>query len=212
MNTELNVEKREDITLNKVKEAGSIPAVVYGPKHDAEKIMLNKNTFEKVLREAGESTILSLKGLKEDVDVLIHDVAFNAERGGITHVDFYAVERGKELTTNVVIEFEGEAPVTKDGSMVTKVLHEVEVTCLPRNLPGQLVVDISGMETDDAQITVADITVPEGVVITNEPDAVVATVSAAREEEPEETAADTEAMAEVLAPKEEGEEEEKKAE
>ena len=186
MNTNLTVEARTG-TNAAIRANGSIPAVVYGPKHQSEGITLSKIAFEKILKEAGESTILTLEGLAEAVEVLIHDVAFDPARGGVSHVDFYAIERGKELTTNVSLEFIGEAPVEKSGAMVMKVLQEVEVVCLPRNLPGNIEVDLTVLTDEASQITVADLTVGEGGIISQEPEAVVATVAAARTAEPEET-------------------------
>ena len=78
-----------------------IPAVVYGPKQAPISLEIDLVTFEKTLAEAGESTIITLEGLEEPIEVLVQDVAFNAARGGAEHADFYAIERGKDLTTNV---------------------------------------------------------------------------------------------------------------
>lgn len=185
MITKLEVTKREEST-QKVRSEGNIPGVVYGPKQEPISITLDKAVFEKTLQSAGESTIINLVGLDEEVEVLVHDVAFNARKGGVEHVDFYAIERGKELTTNVALEFIGEAPAEKTGATVTKVLQELEVTCRPSVLPSHIEVDISVLTDDSSQILVQDLSVIEGVTITLEGDAVVASVSAAREEEPEE--------------------------
>lgn len=184
MTITLDVAKRE-----RKAEPGTIPGVVYGPKQESVPLSIDARTFEKTLQEAGESTIIVLKGLDEDIEVLVHDVAFNPTRGGIEHVDFYAIERGKELTTNVALEYTGEAPVEKTGATVNRVLHDVEVTCRPSNLPAHIAVDLSVLTDTEAQIRVADLTVPEGVTIGNDPEEIVANVAAAREEEPEETAA-----------------------
>lgn len=198
MTTKLEVTKREASTQT-VREGGVIPGVVYGPKQEPISISVDKTVFEKTLHTAGESTIITLMGLAEEIEVLIHDVSFNAEKGGVEHVDFYAIERGKELTTNVALEFIGEAPVEKTGAMVTKVLHELEVTCLPRALPSHIDVDISVLIDEDSQILVKDLIIGEGVTLTAEADEVVATVSAAREEEEESSEAVDMAAIEVVA-------------
>ncbi len=185
MTVKLEVTKRE-AGAQALRAAGKIPAVVYGPKQEPVSIAIDRTTFEKTLETAGESTIISLVGLEEDIEVLVHDVAFNAEKGGIDHADFYAIERGKELTTNVSLEFVGEAPVEKNGAMVTKVLHEIEVTCRPSVLPSHIDVDVTTLVEDTSQIQIKDLAIPEGVTLSAEPDDVVASVQAAREEEPEE--------------------------
>jgi large subunit ribosomal protein L25 len=183
MTTKLEVTKRD---TGNGRTQGNIPGVVYGPKQEPISIVLDKMVFEKTLHSAGESTIINLVGLGEDVEVLIHDVAFNAEKGGVEHVDFYAIERGKELTTNVALEFVGEAPVEKTGATVTKVLQEIEITCRPSSLPSHIEVDISTLDEEGSQIFVKDLKIADDITVTLEDDAVVAAVSAAREEEPEE--------------------------
>jgi len=185
MTTKLEVTKREGSAVG-IRAAGSIPAVVYGPKQEPISITIDKNLFEKTLKVAGESTIITLTGLETEIEVLIHDVSFDAGKGGINHTDFYAIERGKELTTNVSLEFIGEAPVEKSGAMVTKVLHEIEVTCKPSALPSHIDVDVSVLVDADSQILIKDLNIPAGVTVTEELDDVVATVAEAREEEPEE--------------------------
>ena len=188
MTITLTVEKRGEKSESAaaLRNKGILPAVVYGPKQEATPLTIDKKTFEKVLKEAGESTIVSLEGLGSVTEVLIHDVAFDAHKGGVTHVDFYAIERGKELTVDVPLEFIGEAPVEKAGATANKVLHEIEVTCRPSNLPSHIDVDISVLVDEESVIHIKDLNIPEGVKVENDPEDVVVNVSAAREEEPEE--------------------------
>lgn len=189
MTITLEVAKREDAkSLQTVRTEGGLPGVVYGPKQEAVPFVVSKKQFEKVYAEAGESTIITVTGLGEDMEVLVHDLAFNPVKGGVQHVDLYAIERGKELTTNVSLEFIGEAPVEKSGATVTKVLHEVSVTCRPSKLPARIEVDLTALVDESSQIMVSDLAIPEDVKIDLEPEDVVATVAAAREEEPEEAA------------------------
>ena len=131
---------------------------------------------------------MNLEGLDAATEVLIHDVAFDPAKGGVTHVDFYAIERGKELTVDVALEYVGEPPVEKTGATANKVLHEIEVTCLPRNLPSHIEVDLSVLVDEESAIHVKDLNIPEGVTVENDPEDVVVNVSEAREEEPEEVA------------------------
>jgi len=160
---------------------GNVPAVVYGPKQEPISVELDAKTFEKILKEAGESTIIELKGLKEPVEVLIKKVEFNPVKKQVLHIDFYAVERGKEMTTSVAFEFIGEAPVEKSGEgSVTKVLHEVEVTCMPKDLPANIEVDISSLAAVEDKIHIGDLKVPKGVTVHAESEDSVAVVSAAR--------------------------------
>lgn len=188
MTLQLEVTKREG-GADATRTAGNIPAVVYGPKQEPLSIAVNKTTFEKLFSTAGESTIITLTGLDEEIEVLVHDISFNPERGGMNHVDFYAIERGKELTTTVALSFIGEAPIEKSGAMVMKSLQEVTVTCRPSVLPSEIEVDLSVLTEESSHISVGDLVVAEGVTIDTDAEVSVASVAAAREEEPEEEVA-----------------------
>jgi len=185
----------QSIKTEVMRKEGEVPAVVYGAKQEPISITLSGKEFDKVRKEAGESTIVSLTGLEEPLEVLIHEVDFHPVKQQVTHVDFYAFERGKDMTTNVTLEFIGEAPVedSKEGS-VTKVLYEVEVTCRPSKLPSKIVVDISGLVNVEDKIFIADLNVPEGVKIEDDPEEPVVVVSAARQTTEEE---DEEASTEI---------------
>lgn len=189
MTTVLQIEKRENTSPEAVRKAGKIPAVVYGPKQEAVAIAVDERTFGKVLEDSGESTIIKLEGVGDEIEVLIHDVSFHPVKGGVQHVDFYAIERGKELTVTVALEFEGEAPAEDQGLVVNHVLHEVEVTTKPSLLPSHLTVDLSKLVDLESHILVKDLIVAEGVKIENDPEQMIANVSEPREEEPEDAPA-----------------------
>lgn len=210
MTTNLEVTKREDATKD-IRAEGKVPGVVYGPKQEPISIAIDKVIFEKTLQAAGESTIITLKGLDEDIEVLIQDVAFDTIKGGASHVDLYAIERGKDITTNVALHFIGEAPVEKSGYTINKVLHEVEVTCRPSALPSHIDIDLSVLKDEDSSILVSDIVLPKDVTIETESDVMVANVAAMKEEEPEEEveAVDMSAIEVEAKGKEESEEEDK---
>ena len=185
MTLSLKVAVRENESRQRMQTEDMIPAVVYGPKQDTLSLKVVRGDFEKMFKESGESTIIELQGLDEAVEVLVHQVDFHPIKGGIQHIDFYAIERGKDMTTEIPLTYVGEAPIEKTGGMVNQIMHEVTVTCRPSNLPKEFVVDISGMTDSDMQITVADLTVPEGVVIDTDSEEVIAVAHAAREEEEE---------------------------
>lgn len=168
--------------LDRIRAAGKLPAVMYGPKEETTSLVMDRVAFEKIFKQTGESGMITLKGPNGPKDVLVQDVAFDPRRGGIVHVDFYAVEAGKEITVHVPLEFEGEVPALKLGGTLTKVLHEVEVTCTPQNLPQHIMVDVSVLVDFEARIHVKDLTIPKGVTVENDPEDVVALVQAVTEE------------------------------
>lgn len=159
-----------------------IPGVVYGPKQPPLPVAVQRKEFEKLFKTAGESTVIELSGAGAPLSVLVKDVTFAPLKGGITHVDFYAIEKGKEIVTHVPLHFIGEAPATKLGAVINKVMHEVTVACQAADLPAHLDVDVSALTAVESRITVSDIACPKGVKITEAADEVVALAEAVKEE------------------------------
>lgn len=171
-------EVAEDIRL-----AGSIPAVFYGPKEAAQSIKIVYADFEKAFKEAGESTVVTLEVDGQEHDTLIHDVSYHPVRGTISHVDFYVIEKGKKVQVSVPLEFTGVAPAEKSlGGTLVKVMYEVEIEAMPKDLPHEIMVDISSLVDFDSQIHASDIILPSGVTLITEPEEVIALVQAANEE------------------------------
>jgi len=180
----LDVEKRDlKSPLGEMRKSGKIPAVFYGKKEASTPIVLSFAIFDKVLEDAGESTILHLKGTGIDVDVLIHDVDRDPVTDKPRHVDFYAIEKDKKLEVKIPLEFIGVSPAVKDlGAVLVKVMHEVEVEALPKDLPHKLVIDISALATFESVIKAKDIPLPAGVSIKVKPEEIVASVYEPKEE------------------------------
>lgn len=184
MSFSLAVEARSERgkKLTTLRNAGKLPVVMYGPKEEVIALSVDARAFDKVLKGAGESSIVTLTGLDTPKDVLIHDVAFDARKGGVIHADFYAIEAGKEITVHVPLEFIGEAPAAKLGGTLTKVLQEIEITCMPKDLPNHIDVDVSVLDTFEKQIHASDLVIPKGVTMKNSPEDVIALVQAVTEE------------------------------
>lgn len=184
--------KLREISGKKVellRDNGEIPAVVYGGKDEGKNIVLNRIEFKKVLKEAGESSIVSLDLGGKSVDVLIHEVQFGPVSGEPVHADFFVVSQDKEIEVDVPLVFEGVAPAVKElGGSLIKVLHELPISALPKNLPHDIKVDVSVLNTLDSQILVKDLKLPVGVTATVEADEVVASMTEAGEEVVEEVA------------------------
>ncbi len=180
----LEVEKRDiKSPLGEMRKSGKIPAVFYGKKEKSTPIALSFAIFEKTLQTAGESTVLHLKGAGIDVDVLIYDVDRDPVTDKPRHVDFYAIEKDKKLEVKIPLEFIGVAPAVKDmGAVLVKVMHELEIEALPKDLPHNLVVDLSTLATFDSVIKVKDIKLPAGVEVKGNVEEIVASVYEPKEE------------------------------
>lgn len=169
--------------LSNARKEGRLPVVFYGAKEENTPLFVDTKAFKKVLEEAGESTVVTIKTETGEHDVLIHDVSYDPITGEPIHADFLAVEKNKPIRVEVELVFEGVAPAVKDlGGALVKVLHEVTIEALPRDLPHNLKVDISSLTTFDSQILVSDIKLPTGVTMITDPKEVVAAVTQAGEE------------------------------
>lgn len=180
----LKVEKRDKKeALGKMRKAGFMPAVFYGKMEKSTSIKVPFAIFEKTLKDAGESTILHLEGKDIDVDVLIHEVDLDPVTDKPRHADFYAIEKGKKLEIKIPLEFIGVSGAVKDlGAVLVKVMHEMEIEALPKDLPHKLEVDLSKLVSFDSVITAADIKLPEGVTLKVKPEEVIASVYEPKEE------------------------------
>lgn len=184
----LTARKRDKkIKLDTLRGDGNVPAVFYGRKTDSTPIYVSYSDFIKLWREVGESGMFQLKDGGDEHNALIHEVQIHPVSGEPVHVDFYVVEKGQKVTVDIPIEFTGVSPAVEDlGASFVKVLHEIEVEAEPHKLPHDITVDISSLKEFHDQITIADLTPPEGVVFTEEMDEVVCLVQEPREEEEEE--------------------------
>ncbi|MEI6042266.1 MAG: 50S ribosomal protein L25 [bacterium] len=176
----LITEKREG---GKTVSDAKIAAVFYGPKAESTPIWVNEVELLKVWKAAGESTVVTLSYEGVDHDTLIHDVDREPVRGKIRHVDFYVLEKGKKVEIAIPLEFVGvsEAVKTLGGNLV-KVLHEIEIEAMPKDLPHDIEVDISSLVDFDSQIHAGDIKLPAGVTLITDADEVIALVAEAKEE------------------------------
>ena len=172
--------------LEEMRKIGELPAVFYGSNKKTTSISISKIDFKKVWEKAGESSTIKISSEDGDVDVLIHEVQADPVTGEPIHVDFLAIDMNKKIEIEVPLEFTGISEAVKSGlGILVKVLHEVEIEALPKDLPHNLIVDISKLETLDSQILVSDIVLPAGVTMITKGNEVVASIAEQKEEKEE---------------------------
>lgn len=177
-------ERNKEDNNFKLRKEGEMPAVFYGPKEEAKTISVKLTDFLSAWKEAGESSVIILKGVGEDHEAIIHDVDVDPVSGNPRHADFYIIEKGKKVKVSVPLEFVGVSNAVKDlGGTLVKVLYELEIEAMPKDLPQEVEVDISKLETMDDQISAGDVKLPEGVTLLTDPEDVVASVAEAMKEE-----------------------------
>lgn len=175
--------------MDTLRKAGEIPAVFYGMGKESTSISVPTSSFKKVWREAGESSAVKVETEEGNIDVLIHEVQVDPVTDEPIHVDFLAIDMKKKIQVKVGLVFEGVSNAVKSGiGNLVKVLHEIEIEALPADLPHDLVVDVSKLETLKDQVFVSDIKVPHGVTVITPITEVVASI-VEQVEEKEEVAA-----------------------
>jgi large subunit ribosomal protein L25 len=171
----------------KLRKAGKLPGVLYGHKVTNASLTVDAREFDKVFKKAGESTIVEL--ITEDGKmhpVLIHDVQIHYLTSVPVHVDFYEVSMTEKLKAKVALEFIGESAAVKTmGGVLVKVLSEVEVECLPADLPHNIPVSLESLKTLTDSVHVKDLAVSAKVKILTPADEMVIKVQPPRDVEAE---------------------------
>jgi large subunit ribosomal protein L25 len=170
-----------------MRGAGSIPAVVYGagitdPLH----IGIEREAFKKAWKMAGHSTAITVSIDGKDYDCLIHDFQIDPKTDVVIHADLLALDKSIKVTVHVELEFVGVSPAVKSGSgVLEKPMHEIEIEALPKDLPKNIEVDVSGLENIHDQIHVRDLKIPAGVEVKTDMDEVIAVIGGIKEEKEE---------------------------
>lgn len=151
------------------RRGGQVPAVLYGAGKDNESLLLNHNEIMHNLKTEGfQSAIIEVKTDKGTEQAILRDVQMHPYKAQVMHIDFQRVSATEKLHIAVPLHFIGgeECPgVYNEGGIESHLINEVDVECLPADLPEYLEVDISTLQLHES-VKLTDIKVPEGVVIT----------------------------------------------
>jgi large subunit ribosomal protein L25 len=179
----------------RLRHAGKVPAILYGAHQDAQPLVLDQqNLLTMISDERFYSSIVRLKIGQGTQEAIIKDVQMHPAKNLVVHVDLQRVVENEKIRIRLPIHFKGEsiAPgVKNEGGVVSHMRTDVEVSCLPKDLPEFLELDLSEMNLNETRF-LADIPLPNGVSIPeltrrNDP---VASIHAPRAEEPEPVAAE----------------------
>ncbi|MEI8143436.1 MAG: 50S ribosomal protein L25 [Candidatus Berkelbacteria bacterium] len=180
---QLEAQKREGKAAD-IRRNGSIPAIVYGSDFPNADIAIDKKVFTKIFKEAGTSNLIDIKIEGKNVKTLVHDIQLHPVSGDVVHIDFFKVNMKEKITTEIPLKFIGDSPavINLDGSLITPV-DSIEVECLPADLVSEIEVDISILDDFEKDIRIADLKVPAGMEIINDPEEVIVMVQAPRSDE-----------------------------
>lgn len=200
MDTKLTVASRDQkgsAHARRMRRAGLIPGVIYNDAGEARAVSLPKHEFEQMLhRHTSEHVMvrIQLDGAEEK-SVLLKDVQHDALTGGVIHADLQEVAMNKKLRVEVPLKLTGAAEGVQQGGVLDHLLHDLEIECLPADIPEQIEVDVSGLKLND-MLLVRDIKVDGSrLTIVTDGDLGVASVAMPRAAEEEVPAAEAAATA-----------------
>ena len=201
----IEVQKREetgDGACRRLRRAGWVPGVVYGGGRDPLPIQIERKPLLEILAKGGGENrvfLLRLAGTDKSRHTMIRDLQVDPVSRQVIHVDFQRVLLDAKVRVKVRVEIAGTAwGVKNEAGMLEFVSREVEVECLPTRIPDEFRVDVSELHVGQ-HIRVADLVLPEGVEVRDEPDRVIVAIAHGRVSE---TAAEpgTEAAAAATEP------------
>lgn len=184
----LKSEKREEIGKKgkDLRARGFIPAVLYGKEIKSDNLKVDKKEFDRVYREAGESSLVDLSVGGDARKVLISEVQLDPVTGDYIHIDFHQVNLKEKIHAEVPLEYENEeeSPAIKElEGILVKEKNSIEVECLPTEIPHDIKVNLMSLKTFEDVIRVSDLNIPENVQVINDPEEVVVLVKPPRSEE-----------------------------
>ena len=165
-------------TARRLRAEGKVPGVLYGLGADPVPLTVEwRELRQALITEQGLNAIINIKVDGESTPTLVKDMQRHPVRRNVMHVDFIRVDLDKTVEVEVSISLEGEAElVSREGGVVDQVLQSLMIIAKPADIPSGLTVDISGLEIGEA-LRVSDITLPEGVTTSVDPEDPVVTAT-----------------------------------
>ena len=201
----LKATKREVLgrKVGALRRAGKLPAVLYGHGIESTPVMLEAHEAALKLSHVTSSSLMMIDLDGKEYPALVREKQRDYLKNRLLHVDFQVISMTEKVTTKVGIELTGTAPAVKEFSaVIVTVLNELEVECMPQDLPARVVIDISGLAEVGAGIHVRDVVISDKVKILDDPAEMIVVASATREEKVvvEEAPAEEEAAPEESEP------------
>jgi len=185
-----------------LRRQGLVPAVLYGPKTESLALTISAVDLEKVYEESGsEHVILNLiieNGGTQNRTAMVKEIQTSPLTSQYLHIDFYEISLEKEITVKVQVEITGKCKGVENGGFLQLIRHELDVSCLPGNIPGKIEVDASDLDVGDS-LHVEDIDVSDKVRLLYDSNFTVVTVVAPTVEEEEVVEEELEEAEEIAA-------------
>ena len=187
MNIVVKSEKRQGLGTNaarRLRAQGFVPAVLYGESMESRPLVLSKKDIVQILRlETGENTIFKVVVDAEQYDAMIKDLQVDPATDELLHADLIRISMDKPVRVTVPVVHRGEpVGVKTEGGFIDFVTREVEVECLPRDIPENIGIDIAELHVNQS-MKVENMAIPAGVKIITDPGTVIVLVSMPHKEE-----------------------------
>ena len=164
----------------RLRMSGKIPAILYG-EGEPRAVAVDEKEWTTKFRNITSNTIIKLKHGKDVHNVLIKDTQDDILSGQVYHIDFYAIHAGRKIHIQIPIHLEGTPHGVREGGILENKIEELDVVCLPKDLPSHFSVDISHLGVGES-LHVGEIPIPEGVEVRTEKNLTVVVVSHVKEE------------------------------
>jgi len=177
--------------VRRLRREGWVPAVVYGPEVKAQPVQVPRKELVEAYRQAGTSALIGVVLGGKARPALIREVQYDPLTREVLHADIEFVDLNRPITTEVPVVLRGHSLVVDQGlAVLTHGVEEIQIRCLPTQVPEHIEVDLSVIARPDQAIRVGDLSLPEGIHVLTDPETVVVyTTSIRRLEEAEERAA-----------------------
>lgn len=178
----LTLEKREAVGkgVKQLRRDGLLPAVIHDHGKESVHVMGPYMELYKMYQSAGKHHPVNLTVGGKKYLALIKDAHFEPRKHNLQHLVFNAIKQDQKVEAEIPVVFEGDPEAEKTGLMILRQLEAVQVEALPKDLPDELSIDISGLAEVGDKLQVADLTVPANVTILTEPEHPIATVDEPR--------------------------------
>lgn len=170
------------VSSKALRNQNMIPAVCYGKGFENHQVAVEYQSFRKAFKQASSTQVINLDVEGKKLPVLIHEIDYNPMTDRFEHVDFLQIDMNKKVTATVPVEVVGLSPAVKNfNAVVTIVKHEIEVNCLPMDIPHEISVDVSKLENLGDSVHVKDLNLGDKVEVLSDPEETLVSVNAVEE-------------------------------
>lgn len=195
--SQLNAKKRDNsVNPRQLRSAGKLPATIYGKGMESVSLEMDMKEFIATYKK-DKYAIFDLNVDNKNFKAVVKKVQMKPTTDNILNVEFLQIKEDSSIKMTIPVKTVGESPAAKAGGNLTVMLNEMEVECLPANIPQSIDIDISKLENYEDSITAGQISYPQGVTSTLDPEMIVAKVSAPKAAATEEAEAGEEGEAAV---------------